>query len=527
MYCYRRYGHNEGDEPRFTQPLMYALIDKKPTVREVYVQAPRRDRADHAREQADEIDSAPRRPRSTHALEEATQGRLRSARRARWAASGRRYRGGPDARVARGRHARPDATSSSSSPTTLAELPAGLPRQPEGRCALLEQRRERVASGQPLDWGTGELLALRVARSPRARRSASPARTSRRGTFSHRHAVLFDAETGARYTPLAHLGRGAGALRGLRQPALRGGRARLRVRLQPRLPRRRSSSGRRSSATSRTARRSSSTSSSSRPRTSGTASRGLVLLLPHGYEGQGPEHSSARLERFLQLARRGQHPGLQPDDARAALPRAAPPGAPPVAQAARHHHAEEPAPSQGGGLDARRPRDGRVPARHPATRETDPRDGEARPALHAARSTTTSLDARARAQARRRRHRPPRAALPARRRARRRRSRAYARRHAARLGPGRAAQHGRLVLPERAPAAASSATASRSPCVSRAASASPATGSKASHDLEQKMLDRGRVRLGLGRGMIEYFREHWHFAAVLVGVVVVAVLVNR
>ena len=210
-----------------------------------------------------------------------------------------------------------------------------------------------------------------------------------RGTFSHRHLVLHDAETGERWTPIQHLADAHGVIRGATTRRSPSTRARLRVRLLGRRAATRSCCGRRSSATSPTARRSSSTSSSSSGLRSGSRRRGLTLLLPHGYEGNGPEHSSARLERFLQLAAQDniriancttpaqyfhllRRQALDADRA-----------------AARRDDAEGPAAAEGGVLDARRPRRGLVPpgARRPDGRAATRSRGSS---SARARSTTTS-----------------------------------------------------------------------------------------------------------------------------------------
>ena len=298
MLCYRRYGHNEGDEPRFTQPVMYHLIDQKPTVREVYVNKLARsgqittdigDRLKTERQAALEL-----------ALEEEKKGdwlRAPSAMEGIWTT----YYGGPDGRVEEV-ETRIGEAKLNELAGKLAELPEGFHVNPKIK-ALLDLRRERIATGAPFDWGTAEHLAFAslVAEGRRVRLSGQDAR---RGTFSHRHATIYDTQNGQRFTPLAKLGEAAG----------RGGKFEVydsplseqgvlafdygysldcpeglviweaqfgdfvngaQVIIDQFIV----------SAEDKWLRLS-----------------GLVMLLPHGYEGQGPEHSSARIERFLQLS---------------------------------------------------------------------------------------------------------------------------------------------------------------------------------------------------------------------------------
>ncbi|MBS2016159.1 MAG: 2-oxoglutarate dehydrogenase E1 component [Deltaproteobacteria bacterium] len=293
MLCYRRYGHNEGDEPRFTQPVMYQLIDRKPTVREIYVE--KLARAGLVTADVGDKLKAQRQAALEQALEEEKKGdflRAPSAMEGLWS----QYFGGPDERVEEV-DTRVPAPKLVELATRLTTLPVGFSANPKVK-ATIDQRREKIASNEPFDWGTAEHLAF-ASLVDEGRRVRLSGQDARRGTFTHRHATLYDAKSGARYTPLAHIG--AGKFEVYDSPLSEQGVLAFdygysldcpdglvlweaqfgdfangaQVIIDQFIV----------SAEDKWLRLS-----------------GLVMLLPHGYEGQGPEHSSARIERFLQLS---------------------------------------------------------------------------------------------------------------------------------------------------------------------------------------------------------------------------------
>jgi 2-oxoglutarate dehydrogenase E1 component len=295
MYCYRRYGHNEGDEPRFTQPVMYSLIDQKPTVREAYVKR----LIEHRRlgpEQAESI-ALQRKAVLDTALEEARSGDYHqppNAMQGVWTP----YIGGPDAMV-------PEVPTGVKRELLLEALekmttiPSGFHANPKA-LKIIEQRRERALANQPLDWGTAEHLAFAtiLLAGKNVRLSGQDAR---RGTFSHRHAVLFDVQSGARYTPLANLGESSGRFEVWDSPLSESGVLGFEYGYSLDSP---------GGLVAWEAQFGDFLNSAQvivdqfivSAEDKWLRLSGLVLLLPHGYEGQGPEHSSARVERFMQMA---------------------------------------------------------------------------------------------------------------------------------------------------------------------------------------------------------------------------------
>jgi 2-oxoglutarate dehydrogenase E1 component len=294
MYCYRRYGHNEADEPRFTQPVMYEAIDQKPSVREVYV---RRlvELGDFSAERAREIEVARR--RILEDALEATRGQHFVAptdtMQGLWAG----YVGGSDAKCAEFDTTVPQERLSELLRKST-ELPEGFTVHPKLE-RLIDMRREMAAGERPLDWGAGELLAHAslVAEGYTVRLSGQDAR---RGTFSHRHAVLHDNVTGRLHTPLAHLGPGSGRYEVWDSPLSEAGVLGLEFGYSQDSPDGlvvwEAQFGDFCNTAQVIIDQFLCSSEDKWYRLSG-----LVCLLPHGFEGQGPEHSSARLERWLNL----------------------------------------------------------------------------------------------------------------------------------------------------------------------------------------------------------------------------------
>src|SRR5215472_1238205 len=294
LVCFRRWGHNEGDEPAFTQPKMYELIRAHPTVRQLYAEELVRG----GRIPAEDAESIQQKCRSefqeAYALaRKESQLREPSFLEGLW----KNFRGGPEASV-------PDIDTGVEQ-ARLGELLRKLSTVPEGftpnpKIARVLQTQHSMADGtQPVDWAAAEALAYATLAT-----DGYPVRLSgqdtQRGTFSHRHAVLHDARTGATYdrfqnlspmqadclifnSPLSEMGcLGFEYGYSLDYPD---GLVAWEAQYGDFVNEAQVIIDQFIAAAEHKWRRLS----------------GLTLLLPHGYEGQGPEHSSARLERFLEL----------------------------------------------------------------------------------------------------------------------------------------------------------------------------------------------------------------------------------
>jgi 2-oxoglutarate dehydrogenase E1 component len=199
LWTYRRHGHNEGDEPSFTQPVMYRAISRQRTLKQLYAEQLTREGV----VAPGDVEAMTARYRAR--LEEAFQESSSRAVTAGVQAMGgfwKAYRGGP---IGRGPEA-PTAVS----PETIRAVSEPLVHVPQGfrvhpkLAKVLEARAEMVRGARPLDWGTAEALALGTL-AWEGTRVRLVGQDTRRGTFSHRHAVLYDHERGTPYAPLSHL----------------------------------------------------------------------------------------------------------------------------------------------------------------------------------------------------------------------------------------------------------------------------------------------------------------------------------
>jgi 2-oxoglutarate dehydrogenase E1 component len=288
IVCYRRHGHNEGDEPNFTQPTLYSEIDAHPPVSRLLA----RKLLDAGIITEKEIEKI--RSQISTVSEEALQESRQVVSKIQ-----------------------PRLHPPLSCPELLQEVPTAVPAKKFEELGVsistipsdfqinnkirkvLDTRRAMAAGAAPLDWGCAEHLAFASLLT-----SGTPIRLSgqdsRRGTFSHRHSAVYDLRTRARYIPLKNLSKNQASFcvynSPLSEAAVLGFDYGYSLDCPEMLVIWEAQFGDFANG-AQTQIDQYITSSESKW---GTSSR-LTLLLPHGYHGQGPEHSSARLERFLQL----------------------------------------------------------------------------------------------------------------------------------------------------------------------------------------------------------------------------------
>jgi len=292
LWCYRRHGHNEGDDPAFTQPLRYKEILGHPTVDKIY----EKDLLDNGVLNQQEIDQirADVRRELDDALEQAHEKPPEASMNALggvW--KGMEWAGddwSADTRVDR---------------DTLVTIAEKGTTPPEGFNVyrkldrLLKTRRDMVVGDTPMDWGCAEMLSFGslLLEGISVRLSGQDCQ---RGTFSHRHGVWHDNENGRQYWPLAHLSEDQGEFSLLNsmlsELAVLGFEYGISSADPWRLTMWEAQFGDFSNMAQPIIDQFISSAEQKWQRMSG-----LVMLLPHGYEGQGPEHSSARIERYLAL----------------------------------------------------------------------------------------------------------------------------------------------------------------------------------------------------------------------------------
>ncbi|GHD18373.1 2-oxoglutarate dehydrogenase E1 component [Tianweitania populi] len=294
MFCYRRFGHNEGDEPAFTQPQMYKTIRGHRTVVQLY--------GDKLVEEglmtAEELDQMKADWRA-HLEVEFESGQQYKPNKADWldgAWSGFRSADNQDEQR-RGKTAVPVKTLKDIG-KKLTEVPKDFEAHKTiGR--FLENRRKMIDTGEGIDWSTAEALAFGsiVLDGNPIRLSGQD---SERGTFSQRHSVLYDQRDETRYVPLNNLGAAQANYEVinsmLSEEAVLGFEYGYSLAEPRALTLWEAQFGDFANGAQVVFDQFISSGERKWLRMSG-----LVCLLPHGYEGQGPEHSSARLERYLQL----------------------------------------------------------------------------------------------------------------------------------------------------------------------------------------------------------------------------------